>query len=561
MKKPTRAEQAEMRKMWEDVVIRPLMKKVINKEPTKSGKVHSLEVFDKIDNIIEKNYKKQLGLTSKDILGMKFEYIVDAIYDEIVPVKPKPKIAPQRAKYPPKKGENGTKLNNKSVYYKAYKDLKSGATKAPNLYDCRLFNKLSIPTNTGITLDPTNKLAINFYKNFISKDKNDIRNGVYFGKDVVVASNDNVAVIVKGRKEWFDKDYKKGIYTVKSPVYTTKLEGSYPTPQIDFNQNNYYFMDINNIGNDNFWEYITLIKNSDLSEENNCFISWKIEDSYIHYCVDINDLYNCYKAIAGALEFKSFRLSLPKENGKPIIISLANKDIGDNEDGNVYVAINTKPHNIPENEIPIYINFTRHQTPIITTQGTFELNNNTAITIDWEDGGVTTFANSGSDWDFSIQPQKLKKMGKFLEDAGVSPYWIIDRKTNSFLKKKNVYGKIWIKFDLTSRWKPTLHNVLEGEEDILYELRNGMFYPIYAEWAEEKIYELQNWEKLHEHEFKKTLKGLAGRFNELFISGDDEYNYWISENVKFDNSQPTIFDDTLGGTMEFTDEETFTIYD
>jgi len=70
MKKPTKAEQAEMRKMWEDNIIKPLVEKVQLKQPTKSGKIHNKDIFIKINKTVNATFKEAFGLDSEDILGI-----------------------------------------------------------------------------------------------------------------------------------------------------------------------------------------------------------------------------------------------------------------------------------------------------------------------------------------------------------------------------------------------------------------------------------------------------------------------------------------------------------
>jgi len=79
MQKPSKVEQTQLRKMWVDNIIRPLVKKIINKEPTKSGKVHDRSIFPRLAKLIDNKFGEQ-GLELSDIIGIYFTDLTNKVY-------------------------------------------------------------------------------------------------------------------------------------------------------------------------------------------------------------------------------------------------------------------------------------------------------------------------------------------------------------------------------------------------------------------------------------------------------------------------------------------------
>jgi len=86
MQKPTKAEQAQMRKMWEDNIIIPLLKK--NKEydvgdieplfhhPEPEKRRIYIDTYDNLEEVVEKKYKKELGLSTIEVLGANIRQLI-----------------------------------------------------------------------------------------------------------------------------------------------------------------------------------------------------------------------------------------------------------------------------------------------------------------------------------------------------------------------------------------------------------------------------------------------------------------------------------------------------
>jgi len=80
MKKPTKAEQAQMRKTWEDNIIRPLVKKIINGEPTKSEKLISWQTISQMKDRMKQHYE-MFDLSILQVIGIRFDTLLGNVIE------------------------------------------------------------------------------------------------------------------------------------------------------------------------------------------------------------------------------------------------------------------------------------------------------------------------------------------------------------------------------------------------------------------------------------------------------------------------------------------------